>query len=442
MRYWRLKMALFLSTALVGTMLVSAQRARARDARRRRPARRGRRGRMEPLYDNLGELSHPVSTASELAQKYFDQGLRWTYAFNHAAAVRAFQEAQRQDPNCAMCYWGEAFALGPNINAPMDAGATNPAVVALEKAQAAAHHASAPEQALIEALAARYSDDPDAERAALDQAYADAMAAALRALPRRSRGRRSVRRCGHEHRALGLLGGRRRDAQGADRRGDRGGRGGARGQPRARRRDPPLHPPDRGLDHARARRALRQPPGGADAGRRAHRPHGRARLLPGRPLPGLGRGQQGRGRGGRGLSRQGRRPGLLALRLPSAQRPLRHGLGADGRRCGAACSGYTKRLDGKVSDEVAAQAGWVQAIKQAPYFVHAQFSPTRRRSSTLPDPGDRFPYVQAAWHYARGVASRARASSSQARTEAARIADLAQRADLSYPPDIASWSPT
>ena len=65
-----------------------------------------------------------------------------------------------------MCYWGEAFALGPNINAPMDAGATDPAVVALEKAKAAAHHAEPPEQALIEAPGARYSDDPNAERAA------------------------------------------------------------------------------------------------------------------------------------------------------------------------------------------------------------------------------------------------------------------------------------
>ncbi|MCC2662748.1 MAG: conserved hypothetical secreted protein, partial [Geminicoccaceae bacterium] len=159
MRYWRLKMALFLSTALVGTMLVSAS-APAHETTAQATAAPGPAGAMEPLYDNLGNLSHPVSTDSELAQKYFDQGLRWTYAFNHAAAVRAFQEAQGQDPNCAMCYWGEAFALGPNINAPMDAGATNPAVVALEKAKAAAHHASAPEQALIEALAARYSDDP------------------------------------------------------------------------------------------------------------------------------------------------------------------------------------------------------------------------------------------------------------------------------------------
>ena len=181
MRYWRLRMALFLSTALVGTLLVSASAPAHETTAQATGAPAA--GATEPLYDNLGDLSHEVSTDSELAQKYFDQGLRWTYAFNHAAAVRAFQEAQRQDPNCAMCYWGEAFALGPNINAPMDDGATDPAVVALEKAKAAAHHGEPPEQALIEALAARYSDDPNAERAALDQAYADAMAAAYERFP-------------------------------------------------------------------------------------------------------------------------------------------------------------------------------------------------------------------------------------------------------------------
>jgi hypothetical protein len=81
-----------------------------------------------PLYDDLGNLTYPVTTPSPLAQRYFDQGLRLTYAFNHAEALRAFREAQRQDPHCAMCYWGEAFVLGPNINAPISTVST----VALE----------------------------------------------------------------------------------------------------------------------------------------------------------------------------------------------------------------------------------------------------------------------------------------------------------------------
>ena len=86
-----------------------------------------------PLYDNLGDLHYPVDTRHELAQRYFDQGLRLTYAFNHGEALRAFRAAQQHDPQCAMCYWGEAFVLGPNINAPMDADAANPAVAAIRK---------------------------------------------------------------------------------------------------------------------------------------------------------------------------------------------------------------------------------------------------------------------------------------------------------------------
>ena len=64
-----------------------------------------------PLWDGLGDLSYRVTTGSEQAQRYFDQGLRLTYGFNHAEALRAFRAAQSQDPKCAMCYWGEAFVL-------------------------------------------------------------------------------------------------------------------------------------------------------------------------------------------------------------------------------------------------------------------------------------------------------------------------------------------
>ena len=72
-----------------------------------------------PLFDNLGSLHHPISTGSELAQQYFDQGLRLVYAFNHEEAIRSFEESARHDPDAAMPYWGIALALGPNINAAM-----------------------------------------------------------------------------------------------------------------------------------------------------------------------------------------------------------------------------------------------------------------------------------------------------------------------------------
>jgi hypothetical protein len=130
-----------------------------------------------PLYDNLGTLSFKVGTRHAQAQAYFDQGLRWAFAFNHAEAQRAFQAAQRADPQLAMAWWGEALVLGPNINAPMTPEAAAPALAALAKAVALAPGAPAKDRALIAALQQRYAVDPKAERAALDAAYADAMKA-------------------------------------------------------------------------------------------------------------------------------------------------------------------------------------------------------------------------------------------------------------------------
>jgi tetratricopeptide (TPR) repeat protein len=128
-----------------------------------------------PLYNNIGSYHHPITTASTDAQKYFDQGFTLSYAFNHAEAIRAFREAARFDPSCAMCYWGVAFALGPNINAPITEEAAKEAWTAIEQARALASKASDKERAYIEALAKRYTADPKAERAPLDRSYADAM---------------------------------------------------------------------------------------------------------------------------------------------------------------------------------------------------------------------------------------------------------------------------
>ncbi|HVQ74643.1 MAG TPA: hypothetical protein VMT79_03785 [Candidatus Binatia bacterium] len=130
-----------------------------------------------PLYDDLGDHHYAISTAVPAAQAYFDQGLRLYYAFNHAESVRAFREAQRLDPECAMCWWGEAMAWGPNINLPMDEPSALAAHAALQGALARREHAGARERAMIEALARRYEVPPPVERKHLDQAYAEAMAA-------------------------------------------------------------------------------------------------------------------------------------------------------------------------------------------------------------------------------------------------------------------------
>ncbi len=129
------------------------------------------------LYDDLGNLHFRVLTRKPRAQAFFDQGLILAFGFNHAEAQRAFREAQRLDPACAMCAWGEALVLGPNINVPMMPDANAPAVAAVERAAVLAKAAPEKERLLVAALQQRYSADPKADRAALDKAYGEAMKA-------------------------------------------------------------------------------------------------------------------------------------------------------------------------------------------------------------------------------------------------------------------------
>ena len=136
-----------------------------------------------PLFNDLGVFHRPISTNSELAQRYFDQGLILAYGFNHAEAYRAFKEASAQDPGCAICAWGEAYVLGPNINKPMDDADVPATYEASRRALAKADGASPAEQALIRALAERYAAEPVEDRAALDLAYANAMRGVAAAHP-------------------------------------------------------------------------------------------------------------------------------------------------------------------------------------------------------------------------------------------------------------------
>ena len=139
--------------------------------------------RTAPLYENLGDRHHRITTRSPLAQNYFDQGLILVYGFNHAEAVKSFERATQLDPNCGMCYWGIALALGPNINAPMSQDAVPQAYRAVQKAVKLAPQASKQEQNYILALSKRYSDTFTSDRQSLDLAYAKAMRSLARSYP-------------------------------------------------------------------------------------------------------------------------------------------------------------------------------------------------------------------------------------------------------------------
>jgi tetratricopeptide (TPR) repeat protein len=136
-----------------------------------------------PIYDNLGSYHMAITTASPIAQRYFDQGLRLTYGFNHDEAVKSFKEGVRADSTCAMCWWGIANALGPNINLPMDSSAVQPAYEANQRALALAQRVTPRERAYIEAQSKRYVAAPVDHREPLDSAYAQAMDTVARKFP-------------------------------------------------------------------------------------------------------------------------------------------------------------------------------------------------------------------------------------------------------------------
>jgi tetratricopeptide (TPR) repeat protein len=135
------------------------------------------------LFDNLGSHHHPITTTSEQAQRYFDQGLRLVYAFNHEEAIRSFEAAIQQDPQAAMPYWGIALALGPNINSAMGKKAEHRAIEMVQKARRLVDRAVPVEQAYIEALATRYVSRKASKRKGLDEAYAKAMRSVVQRFP-------------------------------------------------------------------------------------------------------------------------------------------------------------------------------------------------------------------------------------------------------------------
>jgi tetratricopeptide (TPR) repeat protein len=383
-----------------------------------------------PLWDGLGPITYKVSTSNAMAQAYFNQGLRLLYAFNHGEAQRAFRKAQKLDPACAMCFWGEALVLGPNINLPMQEDAVAPAFAAMEKARALAANASPRERALIAALVLRYLPDAKAERAPLDAAYAAAMGKAAAEFP--------------DDDEIAVLyaeavmdvspwnywqpGGREPNPQSVPI---------VPTLERVLARSPD-HPgaihyyihaveasdrPQRAEPYAdRLRGAI---PG---AGHLVHMPsHIYYRV--GRYLDALADNRVAVGVDEKYLAetnapmavyRLGYYPHNVHFVMASAQ------MAGDGPTVIAAA----EKLRGLIPDEVARGIALVQPVKAAPYFAHAQFS-APDAILALADPGDAVPYVKAIWRYARGVAFAARHDFGAAAAEASAIEAIERSADFS-----------
>ncbi|MFL6246116.1 MAG: hypothetical protein ACJ74H_08835 [Thermoanaerobaculia bacterium] len=135
------------------------------------------------MHDGLSDHHWVVTTSNADAQRFFDQGMRYTYAFNHEMAVRSFRRATELDPELAMGYWGIAYALGPNINLDVDPEREKQAYDAVQTALAHLGNASARERDLVNALAKRYSNDPAADLRALAVEFSNAMGELSRRYP-------------------------------------------------------------------------------------------------------------------------------------------------------------------------------------------------------------------------------------------------------------------
>ena len=135
-----------------------------------------------PLFDGMGDYHMPITTADPDAQRYFDQGMVLAFGFNHAESIRSFRAAQTLDPTCAMCFWGEALATGPNINvtsngkAVMTPAERASARAAIDQALALTDRVTPKEQDWIKALDRRYDGQAETPRDPLDRAWADALA--------------------------------------------------------------------------------------------------------------------------------------------------------------------------------------------------------------------------------------------------------------------------
>ena len=316
------------------------------------------------LYENLGTLTFKAGTSNRRAQAWFDQGVRLAFAFNHAEAQRAFREAQKLDPKCALCFWGEALILGPNINVPMMPEANPPALAALAKAVELEKGAPPRDRALIAALAQRYSSDPKAVRADLDAAYAKAMGDVAQRFPRDDTVQVLYAEALMDTQPWDYW-----EAGGAKPKGN----GAAivdtlekvlEAQSAASGRHSSLHSCGGSVDASREGAAVRASARAADARRRSRRAHALAYLLSSRLVPRIaGDEPAGDGRRRALLQDFAVRPAVQVGVLP-AQHPFPHGVGADGGRrqdrdrCrGKARCGDARRGRAAVCDPAAHQGG-------------------------------------------------------------------------------------
>ena len=382
-----------------------------------------------PAGGKIGDIAYAVTTEIEQAQTQFNRGVAFMWNFNHAEAVKAFKAAQAADPNCAMCFWGEALALGPNINAPMAPEANAPAWAATEKALSLRSNASEKEQALITALGYRYSANPPDDRAKLDEAYAQQMGDVAKRFPDDDFIAVAAAEANMDMQAW--------DYWELDGRTPKGRTGETISLIEGVLARSPNHPAAIHL-YIHITEATNDP----------YRAEPFADKL-GDLTPGLGHliHMPSHTYYRVGDFKKSLASNILAVAadeayLADADASILYEYGyythnvhfalTSAQMAGDAATAIAMaaKLDEKLPIEMAEAAPFVQPIKAAPYYTLAQFN-RYDDIMALEDPGDAMPFLQGAWRYARGEAYARAGDAEKARAEAEAIGALINQSDLS-----------
>lgn len=380
------------------------------------------------LWQGLADISYEITTNDPEAQSWFNQGVTFMYGFNHEEAVTAFRQAQTLDPDCAMCYFGEALVLGPNINAPMGDEAVAPAYAALRKALARRDNASNKEQALINALNYRYSSAPLVDRTKLDNAFADAMDEVAKKYP-------------SDDFIATLAAEANMDTQSWDY-WENGGR-----TPKGRTARTvsliegvlarnPNHPAAIHL-YIHITEASRDPFRAAEhADRLANLTPGLGHLvhMPSHTYYRIGRFEEALDHNIKAVAADEDYLAMADASILYEYGYFTHNIhfamtSAQMSGDGESALAMAEKLDAKLPIDMAAAAPWVQPIKAAPYYAWVQFAdPADILEKT--DPGTEMPFLKGAWHYARGEAYAKLGDVENARKEAEAISALIGTADM------------
>jgi hypothetical protein len=383
----------------------------------------------EATPDQIGTIAYEITTKDPSAQAHFNRGLAHLWNFNHGAAVAAFKAAQAADPSCAMCFWAEGFALGPNINAMMANDAIAPAFAATRKAKELAKGASEKERALIDALAKRYASAPVKDRAKLDAAFADAMDAVAKEFPEDDFVQVTA--------AEAMMDTQPWDYWEADGRTPKGRAGRTLSLIEAVLARSPDHQAAIHL-YIHATEATRDPFRAVPyADRLADLSPGLGHLI---HMPSHVYYRIGRFKQSIDLNVEAAAADEAFLAANKAEPMFEFGyyvhnlhfvmmaalMAGDAKTALAAA----EKLNAKLPLQMAADVPFAQPIKVAPYYAWATFAEPSAVLA-LQDPGEEVPFVRAAWHYARGEAMARGGDASGARREAEAIARIAAEEDLS-----------